>query len=60
MLSVISKTTQAVTHRVVLPTVFHVLCDNIDWLLGNNSEEADKAYMLQVLHHVGLGQESFH
>lgn len=28
------------------PTIFHVLCDNVDWLLGNNSEEADKTRML--------------
>lgn len=43
-----------------LPTIFHVLCDNVDWLLGNNGEEADEAHVLQVLHHVGLSQEGFH
>lgn len=46
--------------HIFLPTIFHVLCNNIDWLLCNNSEEADETWMLQVLHHVGLCQEGFH
>lgn len=45
---------------MVLPTIFHVLCDYVDWLLGNHGEEADEARVLQVLHHVGLSQERFH
>ena len=60
MFGVISKMPQAVTHKAFLPTIFHVLCDNIDWLLGNNGKEADEAWMLQVLHHVGLCQEGLH
>ena len=43
-----------------LPTILHVLRDNIDWLLRDNGEEADETWMLQVLHHVGLCQEGFH
>lgn len=43
-----------------LPTILHVLCDNVDWLLGDNGEEADEVRVLQVLHHVGLSQECFH
>lgn len=42
------------------PTIFHVLRDNEDRLLGNHSEEADEVHVLQVLHHVGLSQERFH
>lgn len=42
------------------PTVFHVFGDNVDRLLGNHGEEADEVHVLQVLHHVGLGQERFH
>lgn len=43
-----------------LPTIFHVLCDNVDGLLGDNGEEAHEVHVLQVLHHVGLSQEGFH
>lgn len=42
------------------PTVFHVLGDDVDGLLGDDGEEADQAGMLQVLHHVGLSQEGLH
>lgn len=60
IVGVISEMPQAVTHTAFLPTIFHVLCDDIDWLLGDDSEEADEACVLQVLHHVGLCQEGFH
>lgn len=43
-----------------LPTIFHVLCDNVDGLLGDNGEEAHEVDVLQVLHYVGLSQEGFH
>lgn len=46
--------------RLFLPTIFHVLCDNVDGLLGDNGEEAHEVHVLQVLHHVGLSQEGFH
>lgn len=45
---------------LLLPTIFHVLCDDVDGLLGDNGEEAHEVRVLQVLHHVGLSQEGFH
>lgn len=46
--------------HISAPTVLHVLGDDVDGLLGDDGEEADQAGMLQVLHHVGLGQEGLH
>ncbi len=60
MARITCKVAQTVTCRLFLPTIFHVLCHNVDWLLRNNGEEADEPRMLQVLHHVCLCQEGFH
>lgn len=42
------------------PTIFHILCNNVDRFLCNHSKQTDEARMLQVLHHVGLCQKGLH